>query len=190
MKEEEKFRNDLPQSNERDKENEVSKRINEMLEKVRSYRGRPFTDALTEEDENFLNTEGYGIDGFCQVYKVFKELRHRFPNSYFYHDIYDESIVGVDFRTGSIIYELITLGALHTMHVEGIYGDIGDCLECGGIVSNRMFRLTSDELAGNVPPSVIIREDNIEDWEYLRGYLFYENTGGRLADGLDDHRDE
>jgi hypothetical protein len=190
MKEEEKFRNDLPQSNEQEIENEVSKRIDEILEKVRNYRGGHPTDALTEEDKNFLNTEGYGIDGYCLAYKVCKELRHRFPNSYFYDDIYDESIVGVDFRTGSIIYEYQQLGYLHTIHIEGHYGGLNDRIECGGIVSNRMFRLTPDELAGKIPPSVIIQGDILEDWEYLRGYLFYEHIGGVLADGLDVQREE
>jgi hypothetical protein len=186
----EELKNELSQSEELGKENEElnnNLRIYEILEKVRNYHSGGYDcpeDVLTDDDKKFLDTEGYGINGYCEAYKVSIELRKKFPNSYFYADYYDESIVGVDFRTGSIIYELLQLGYLHTVHIEGHSGDLGDSLECGGIVSNRMFRLTPEDLKGKVPPSVIVTNENIEHWDHIRGYLFYEHIGGVLADGL------
>jgi hypothetical protein len=181
------LKNELSQSEELGIENEELKnnlRIDEILEKIRNGGYDYPEDALTDDDKKFLDTEGYGINGYCNVYKVSIELRKKFPNSYFYSDIYDESIVGVDFRTGSIIYEFQLLGYQHTVHVEGHSGGFNDRIECGGIVSNRMFRLTPEELNGKVPPSVIVTNEDIKHWDHVRGYLFYEHIGGVLADGL------
>lgn len=137
-----------------------------------------------EEIEKELDERGINIDGYGFTYPVRKDLRKKFPNSYFYCDYYDESICGVNLYTGSIIYELQHLGFLHTSHIEGHYGDLGDRLECGGIVANRMSKLTPEQLDGKIPPTVLVADRDLEDWDYLRGYLFGENIGGLLADGL------
>lgn len=183
----EELKSELSQSKELEKENEESikaQRLDEILERVGSYRGGDPSDALTDEDKVFLDTEGYGINGYCQYIKIRTDLRRMFPNSYFYYDFYDESIIGVDLQTGSIIYELQELGYLHTKHVEGHSGGLNDRLECGGIVANRMSRLTPEDLQGKVPPTVIIINRDMKHYEHLRGYLFYEHIGGVLADGL------
>jgi len=126
----------------------------------------------------------YNIDGYGYRYEIKWELREKFPDSYFYWDYHDDSICGVNLLTGSIIYELQGLGYGHTDHVEGHSGGLNDRLECGGIVSNRMFKLTHEQLEGKVPPTVILIDKDLEYWDHVRGYLFGEHIGGLLADGL------
>lgn len=138
-----------------------------------------------EELENELEIQGinndqepsdkrgitYNNDGYGQRYEIKGELREKFPNSYFYLDFYDESICGVNFLTGSIIYDLKHLGFLHTVHVEGHFGNLKDRLECGSIVSNRIQHLTPKELEGKVPPIVIFDDKYMDDWNHYQGYV-------------------
>ena len=138
----------------------------EEVEKELEQQGINNNDELSE-----LPGIRYDDDSFGNHYMVKWELRQKLPNSYFYYEYYDEAICGVNLITGSIIYNLTSLGSLYTIYVESQYGDLGDVLECGGIVTNRMVELTSDQLGGKVPPTVILLDDFIKEWDYVRRYL-------------------
>lgn len=138
----------------------------EEVEKELEQQGINNSDELPE-----LPGIRYDDDSYGNHYMVKWELRQKFPKSYFYEEYYDQAICGVNLFTGSIIYELTTLGSLYTLYVESHYGDYGAVLECGGIVSSRINELTSDQLEGKVPPTVILLDDYIKEWEYVRRYL-------------------
>lgn len=128
-------------------------------------------EECTQQEIEALKAAGIGIDGYGQVYKVNFELRNEFPNSFFYDDIYDDSIIGVNLITQSVTYDLALLGACHTVHIEGISEGLGDCLECGGIVTDRINNLTPEEINGKVSPNVIMLKNHIEHWSYVKDYI-------------------
>jgi hypothetical protein len=147
------------------------------LDRLRSYLRDENLIFTLDSDGNLIDQNGkchipknQNMDGYGQLYEIKNELRKKFPNSYFYWDEYDDSIVGINLLTGSIIYELQQLGNLYCNHTEDDWGpDLGDRLECGGKESYRMFHLTPEELKGKVPPTVIFLDVDLEHWDYSRG---------------------
>lgn len=136
----------------------------------------PLSEEIMEEiREQNLDPEirGRDINAYGETYEVNVELREKFPNSYFLSNIYDDAIIGVNLLTESIIYDLDWVGMNHVHHIEGSSSDLGDRLECGGIVTNWMKNLTHEELEGKVPPTVILPDENLEHWNHVRGYVGY-----------------
>ncbi|MBN2396424.1 MAG: hypothetical protein JXC36_08200 [Candidatus Atribacteria bacterium] len=128
---------------------------------------------MEEIRKQYLDSKNKGADinAYGETFKVNVKLREKFPNSYFLSTIYDSAIRGVDLLTESIIYELTWLGMEYVWHIEDSLPDMGDRLECGGIVTNRISQLTPEQLDGKVPPTVMLLDDDMKEWEFVRRYI-------------------
>jgi len=111
------------------------------------------------EEEPWTDVNSYGME-----YEINQKLRRRTPNSYFLPDCYDEAICGVNPITESIIYNWTHLGSLYVCHTEGNHAYLRDRIECGHIMVKWVEELTSEELDGKVPPTVMVDDDDLKYW--------------------------
>lgn len=98
-------------------------------------------------------------------YVYYASLREQFPNSYFFPDVYDGAIIGVDIATESIIYEWMHIGYLWVLHCEGSYAGFKDRVYGGSKMILWAQRLSEEDLQGQVRPSVMMANRDISEWD-------------------------
>lgn len=109
-----------------------------------------------------------GMDG--QKYRINLELREKLPKSYFYSPDYDDDIVGYNAFTGSIIYNLWTLGKTEMMMSEGIHSDFHDT---GYGIGRHLSYENKCDLGDKIPPTVLLSPNFINFHQKLQGSLYY-----------------
>lgn len=102
--------------------------------------------------------------------KVNYELREKFPNSYFKPECYDDSIVGVNAATQSILYDVEYYGRLAVMFIEWSSPKYKDMMYRATKAIRWAKTITYEDLNGKVPPTFILKNDEkfIELWDDLQ----------------------
>lgn len=161
----------MKQKNEEESKNELEGKIkvSEFIETLKLIEALSSPEVVEEKlNKDFMEREGLKKKG---------KFRKMFVDSYFLPTCYDDAIVGVDFLTGSIIYDYLRLGDLRVKYLSDGESDLNydDFLYGCRNMKEWIEDLTEEETGGKIRPTLCLYVKDKKYWNDIQsgGFLSF-----------------